>query len=46
MLQVGGRRDSLNESLGGEDGGEFWSQNFDRDPTIVFQVVSGWPTRR
>ena len=39
ILQVGGRRDFLNESLCPEDGGEFGAQHLHRHLAMVFQVL-------
>ena len=39
MLQVGGRRDLLNESLGAEDGGEFGAEDLYCHLAMVFQIL-------
>ncbi len=40
MLEIGGGRDLLHETLGPKDGREFGAQHLDRDLALVLQVLS------
>lgn len=39
MLEIGRRFDLDKESRRADDGGEFWSQHFNSDIPVVFEVV-------